>query len=149
MQLKNELYQLCLNFIEQRIATANEALLQAQEASQDDTKSSAGDKFETGREMAQQDINRNKQLLADAQQQKAILQSLKDIGDANTARNGSLLITNQGNFYISISAGQLQLEGKTYFAISAASPIGKLFIGKPVGEQVLFNGKTYLIQEIA
>lgn len=149
MQLKNELYQLCLNFIEQRIATANEALLQAQEASQDDTKSSAGDKFETGREMAQQDINRNKQLLADAQQQKAILQSLKDIGGANTARNGSLLITNQGNFYISISAGQLQLEGKTYFAISAASPIGKLFIGKPVGEQIFFNGKTYLIQEIA
>lgn len=149
MQLKNELYQLCLNFVEQRIGTANEALLQAQEASQDDTKSSAGDKFETGREMAQQDINRNKQLLADAQQQKAILQSLKDIGGADTARNGSLVITNQGSFYISISAGQLQLEGKTYFAISVASPIGKLFIGKPVGEQILFNGKAYLIQEIA
>jgi hypothetical protein len=149
MQLKNELYQLCLNFVEQRIATANEALLQAQQASQDDTKSSAGDKFETGREMAQQDINRNKQLLADAQQQKAILQSLKDIGSSETARNGSLVITNQGSFYISISAGQLQLEGKAYFAISVASPIGKLLIGKAVGEQVFFNGKTYLIQEIA
>jgi len=148
MQLKNELYQLCLNFIEQRIITANEALKQAQEASNDDTKSSAGDKFETGREMAQQDINRNKQLLADAQQQKAMLQSLKDLAVTPIARNGSLVMTNQSNFYISISAGQLQLEGKTYFAISAASPIGKLLIGKTVGSDFSFNGKTYLIQRL-
>lgn len=146
--MKQSLYQLCLNFIEQRIKTATEALQQAQEASNDDTKSSAGDKFETGREMAQQDINRNKQLLADAQQQKVILQSLADVGKSATVRSGSLVITNQGDFYISISVGQLQLEGKTYFAISAASPIGKLLIGKAVGEQFDFNGKMYSVIEV-
>lgn len=146
--MKQSLYQLCFNFIEQRIKTATEALLQAQEASNDDTKSSAGDKFETGREMAQQDINRNKQLLADAQQQKVVLQSLEDVGKSTTVRSGSLVITNQGSFYISISAGQLSLYGKTYFAISSASPIGKLLIGKAIGEGFAFNGKTYSVIEI-
>lgn len=146
--MKNELYQLCLAFIEKRIATATEALEQAQEASNDDTKSSAGDKFETGREMAQQDINRNKQLLADAKQQKSVLLALADVFETSKVRSGSLVITNNGNFYISISAGQLQLEGKTYFAISAASPIGKLLIGKAAGEQFDFNGKTYLVEQI-
>ena len=146
--MKSQLYQLCLAFIEQRINTANEALQQAQEASTDDTKSSAGDKFETGREMAQQDINRNKQLLADAQQQKAILLSLADVPKIEKVRSGSLVITNNGNFYISISAGQLQLEGKTFFAISAASPIGKLLLGKAIGEQFSFNGKTYFIEQV-
>jgi len=146
--LKQLLYQLCLDFVAQRINTATEALRQAQEASNDDTKSSAGDKFETSREMAQQDINRNKQLLADAQQQRAVLQSLADIREAVTVRSGSLVLTNQGSFYISISAGQLQLDGKIYFAISAASPIGKLLIGKSVGEEVAFNGKKYLIEQI-
>lgn len=146
--MKNELYQLCLDFIEKRIATATEALLQAQEASNDDTKSSAGDKFETGREMAQQDINRNKQLLADAQQQKVLLQSLAEVSETAKVRSGSLVVTNNGNFYISISAGQLQLEGKTYFAISAASPIGKLLIGRAVGDKVDFNGKAYAIESI-
>ncbi|WP_349678673.1 3-oxoacyl-ACP synthase [Pedobacter sp. UBA4863] len=146
--MKSQLYQLCLAFIEQRVNTANEALQQAQEASSDDTKSSAGDKFETGREMAQQDINRNKQLLADAQQQKAVLLGLVDVVEAEKVRSGSLVITNNGNFYISISAGQLQLEGKTYFAISAASPIGKLLLGKVIGEQFSFNGKTYLIEQV-
>lgn len=146
--MKQLLYQLCLDFVAQRINTATEALRQAQEASNDDTKSSAGDKFETSREMAQQDINRNKQLLADAQQQRAVLQSLADIREAVTVRSGSLVLTNQGSFYISISAGQLQLDGKIYFAISAASPIGKLLIGKSVGEEVAFNGKKYLIEQI-
>lgn len=146
--MKQLLYQLCLDFVAQRINTATEALRQAREASNDDTKSSAGDKFETSREMAQQDINRNKQLLADAQQQRAVLQSLADIREAVTVRSGSLVLTNQGSFYISISAGQLQLDGKTYFAISAASPIGKLLIGKSVGEEVAFNGKKYLIEQI-
>ena len=146
--MKDQLYQLCLAFIEKRIATATEALQQAQEASNDDTKSSAGDKFETGREMAQQDINRNKQLLADAQQQKSVLLTLADVAETVKARSGNLVITNNGNFYISISAGQLQLAGQTYFAISAASPIGKMLIGKAIGEQFDFNGKTYLIKEI-
>ena len=146
--MKTQLYQLCLDFVEQRINTATEALRQAQEASNDDTKSSAGDKFETSREMAQQDINRNKQLLADAQQQGAVLQSLADIRETTNIRSGSLVITNNGSFYISISAGQLSLEGKSYFAISAVSPIGKLLIGKAVGDQFDFNGKDYLIENI-
>lgn len=146
--MKDQLYQLCLNFVAQRIATANEALLQAQEASSDDTKSSAGDKFETGREMAQQDINRNKVLLADAKQQEALLASFKDLSSTKTARNGSVVLTSQGNFYLSISAGQLQYNGATYFAISAVSPIGKLLLGKSVGDTFTFNDKAYQIKEI-
>ena len=121
---------------------------QAQEASNDDTKSSAGDKFETSREMAQQDINRNKSLLADAQQQYNFLLTLTDIGEMPNVRSGSLVITDQGSFYISISAGQLALDGKVYFAISAVSPIGKLLLGKKVGEKFEFNGKGYEVQEI-
>ncbi len=134
--------------MEQRIATATEALKQAQEASNDDTKSSAGDKFETSREMAQQDINRNKLLLVDAQQQKAVLLSLKDVGKETAIRSGSVVLTDQGNFYVSISAGQLVLDDKAYFAISAVSPIGKLLLGKMIGADFEFNGKRYCVKEI-
>jgi len=147
--LKDQLYQLCLDFIDKRISNATEALQQTQEASNHDTKSSAGDKFETGREMAQQDINRNKQLLADAQQQKAVLLGLAELGESATVRSGSLVQTSQGHFFISISAGQLQVGGKVYFAISSASPIGKLLIGKSKGDTFDFNGKHYLIEQIS
>jgi hypothetical protein len=34
------------------------------------------------------------------------------------------------NYFLSISAGQLTVKGKVYFAISIVSPIGKLLLGK-------------------
>jgi transcription elongation GreA/GreB family factor len=146
--IKSDLYQLCVNFIETRIQTAEFALKQAREASNDDTKSSAGDKFETSREMMQQDIDRNKRLLIDAEENQRVLHSLKDAPFSESARNGSLVYTNNGNFYLSISAGQLQLDKELFFAISAVSPIGKLLLGKKKGEQFDFNGKKYQINEV-
>lgn len=148
-ELKASLYQLCLKFIEERIKTAETALQQAREASNDDTKSSAGDKYETSREMMQQDIDRNKRLLIDAEENQRVLNSISETQHSEEARNGSLVMTDQGNFYLSISAGQLHLDNKTYFAISAVSPIGKLLLGKQKGDKFDFNGRKYLIKEVA
>lgn len=146
--IKSSLYQLCLNFIKERIKTAEIALKQAREASNDDTKSSAGDKFEISREMMQQDIDRNKRLLIDAEENQSVLNSLKDAPFSNIARNGSLVYTNNGNFYLSISAGQLHLDKEIFFAISAVSPIGKLLLGKQKDDKFEFNGKKYHIKEV-
>lgn len=146
--IKAEVYQLCLNLVKTRIETAETALAQAQEASNDDTKSSAGDKFETTREMMQQDIFRNKSLLADAKQNLQVLDSLKDLPVVESVRSGALVYTNNGIFYISISVGQLNLQGQTVFAISAASPVGQLFIGKKVKDKFTFNNKEFIIEKI-
>jgi transcription elongation GreA/GreB family factor len=146
--IKAQLYQLCQQFITQRIETAETALEQAREASNDDTKSSAGDKFETTREMMQQDISRNKRLLEDALQNLQVLKSIQDIPVGDKIKNGSLVLTSEGAFYISISAGQLIVDGKTYFAISALSPIGQLLLGKKEGDNFSFNQKQYKIDTI-
>lgn len=145
--IKKTLYELCLSFIEQRIQTAETALEQAREASNDDTKSSAGDKYETSREMMQQDIDRNKRLLIDAQENLRLLKAV-EITDADVVKHGSLVNTNEGMFYISVSAGQLNAEGQVVFAISPASPIGKLLLGKKKGDSFSFNGKNYLIEAV-
>lgn len=147
--LKIALYQACLDFIHQRIQTAETALEQAREASNDDTKSSAGDKFETTREMMQQDISRNKRLLADAQQNLQMLESLQDVPVSLQVKNGSLVHTDNGVFYISISAGQIKLDSIQAFAISAVSPIGQLLLGKKEGESFSFNQNHYLIKKIS
>ncbi|MGY4386560.1 transcription elongation GreA/GreB family factor [Pedobacter sp. UYP24] len=147
-KIKETLYQLCLSFIEQRVQTAETALNQAREASNDDTKSSAGDKYETSREMMQQDIDRNKRLLIDAQDNLRVLKSVDISLQSAKVTHGSLVITNQGSFYISVSAGQLHVDGKPIFAISPASPIGKLLLEKSKGDGFDFNGKKYKIQDI-
>jgi hypothetical protein len=146
--IKSAVYALCMDSINNRIHTAETALAQAQEASNDDTKSSAGDKFETTREMMQQDISRNKRLLSDAKQSLQQLENLSDAPLADTVRNGALVYTSQGTFYISISAGQLKVEDQLVFAISAASPVGQLFIGKKVNDTFTFNQKEFKIEKI-
>jgi transcription elongation GreA/GreB family factor len=148
-EIKSTLYQLCLNFIEERIQTAETALVQAREASTNDTKSSAGDKYETSREMMQQDIDRNKRLLIDAEENQQLLHAIKDAPFTTVARNGSLVYTSEGNFYLSISAGQLHVGPETIFAISAISPIGKLLLGKQKGDHFDFNGKKYIVKAVA
>lgn len=130
----------------QRINTAEIALQQSQEASNDDTKSSAGDKFETTREMVSQDIARTKNLLFDGQQNLQLLISLESVPSADAVRNGSLVYTSKGIFYISISAGQIKVDDQLVFAISSASPIGKLMIGKKVGESFSFNQNEYTVE---
>ena len=148
-EFKAKLYQQCMEFIMQRINTAEIALKQSQEASNDDTKSSAGDKFETTREMVSQDIARTKNLLFDGQQNLQLLISLESVpSPGDTVRNGSLVYTSQGIFYISISAGQIKVEDQLVFAISSASPIGKLMIGKKRGESFSFNQSDYTIEDI-
>jgi hypothetical protein len=144
---KSRLYQLCLSFITQRIETAETALQQAQEASNDDTKSSAGDKFETTREMMQQDIARNKNLLADGRQNLSLLQSLVHVPAGDTVKNGSLVYTSRGLFYIGVGAGQLKLDDQLVFAISAISPIGQLMMGKQPGDTFSFNQTEYRIEK--
>ena len=146
--IKTQLYHLCQDLMGQRIETAETALEQAREASNDDTKSSAGDKFETTREMMQQDITRNKSLLMDAKQNLQVLEAIKDIPKSDRVKSGSLVETSEGVFYISISVGQLSVEGKPFFAISALSPIGQLLLGKKVNDSISFNNKKYVIKDI-
>ncbi|RYZ23454.1 MAG: 3-oxoacyl-ACP synthase [Sphingobacteriales bacterium] len=131
-----------------RIANAEQAILQAVEASQDDTKSSAGDKYETTREMMQQEIDRNKKALYEAGMQEQLLKQAGHVSQQTVVEAGSVVETSAGNFYISIGMGQVQIEEGMFIALSPASPLGKQFIGAVKGDQVLFNGNSYLIKAI-
>ncbi|MFQ3174824.1 MAG: transcription elongation GreA/GreB family factor, partial [Flavobacterium sp.] len=48
----------------------------------------------------------------------------------------------------SISAGQLEVANKMYFAVSVSSPIGKLLLGKQENDVISFNGMLYKVQKI-
>jgi transcription elongation GreA/GreB family factor len=146
--LKSQLYQLCLTFIQNRIENIEYSLQQARQASNDDTKSSAGDKYETTREMMQQEMDRNSKLLYEAGQQKIALQQVEQVDVAKEVKNGSLVLTSSGNFYISISASEMNIDGQKFIAVSQAAPIGRTFIGSKVGDELNFNGNKYLVKEI-
>ena len=138
---KPALHALCHAFIEQRIGAARTAMQAAQESSSSETKSSAGDKYETGREMANAERDRNAAHMQQAQQLQAELARISPDAPCDTVRPGALVITSLGRFYISISAGKLVLDGPEIFAVSAAAPVAVALKGRRAGEEAAFNGK--------
>lgn len=141
--IKPKLYARCLAYVQERILTATEAMQAAQESANSESKSSAGDKYETGRAMAQLERDRHAQLLADAKRMLADLEKINPGITTSVVVPGSLVRTSRGTFFLAISAGKLTLDGADYFAVSVASPIGALLLGKRVGEVVMFNKMGY------
>ncbi len=146
--LKHQLHSFCLTYIHERITAAQAAIQTAQLSANEETKSSAGDKYETGRAMAQLEIEKNTSHLVEAIKLKQVLDQISADQKTTTIQVGSLVITNQGNFYIAISAGQFLIDGKTYFAISAASPMGQKLTGLSVETSFTFNKKEFLITQV-
>src|SRR6202000_1151954 len=105
IEIKKTLYRMCIEYVQKRMEAAQLAINEAQKASNDDTKSSAGDKYETGREMAQQQTNRHLAQLNEANKLKVALNQISPAVISDEAEPGSLVITDGGNFYIAISAG--------------------------------------------
>jgi transcription elongation GreA/GreB family factor len=146
--LKEQLHRQCLAFVQERMDNARQAIELAEQSAEEDTKSSAGDKYETGREMLQQEKNRGMAQLAEANKLLVVLNRIGTGGQSDKVSEGSVVLTDNGNFYIAISAGVLSIEGKSFFAVSPASPIGAKLTGCMPGDTFDFNGKTYLIEQV-
>jgi transcription elongation GreA/GreB family factor len=114
-----------------------------------ETKSTAGDKYETARAMIhieQEQINR--QLAEALAQQSALAQIDLSIHSEQVVR-GSLVDTDQGLFFISTSIGKMIVEDSTVYAISPQSPLGIKLTGLSVGKQTSVNGKAYTVNVIS
>jgi transcription elongation GreA/GreB family factor len=146
--IKTHLYQACLKLVDQRILNAKEALEDVQTGANEETKSTAGDKHDTSRAMMQIEAEQNAKQLAEAERLKHALKQININKKNSAAELGSLVITNKGNYFLSIGIGKLEIEGQIYFALSAGSPLGELLIGKTEGSSFSFNNQDFEVLKI-
>jgi hypothetical protein len=142
LKIKEALFSQCESFVNKRLQTVEAVLSSNQKALQSETKSSAGDKHETGRAMLQLEMEKAGQQLAGITQMQVVLSKIDISKTSKNACLGSVIITAKVSYFLSISAGQLVVADKRYFAISVSSPIGKLLLGKQEKDMISFNGKT-------
>lgn len=147
-KFKEALYEACLQAVESRIGHAEEALMQARDASRDETKSSAGDKYETTREMMQQDIDRNSTQLYEAKKLSFQLEQCRDAEIDDTVVPGALVKTSKAWMYIAVSIGKLQIGEYSVFVVSPASPVGQALIGRSCGSAFTINGIDQTIESV-
>ena len=134
---KAEILQIIHDKLSEKIATL-EKMISETRASNNETKSSMDDKYETSREMVQQQINNLQVQLNENIQAR---NSLKTINTNlhQTIGLGSLVQTDKGLFYIAVSLGEIIYNETKIFVISTESPLGKALYGKKRGEEISLN----------
>ncbi len=149
MQIKEELKQICLNRIQAKIDETYSRISSLQKDLGSETKSSAGDKHETGRAMIQLEMEKESQKLKSFASMRSALDRMDLENQSELVRLGSLVKTSISNYFISASLGVLKAGHESYFAISLQSPIGQLLLGKKEGDSIHFNGREIQINSIS
>ena len=145
-QMKSELLEIIHQKISEKIQKL-EQLIAETRASNNDTKSSMGDKYETSREMLQQEINNLQIQLNEHLKSQQILKNINP-NPHKIVTLGSLVETEKGMFFIAISLGELSFSQEKIFVISAESPLAKAMNGKKVGDVFLINNSSQTIINI-
>ena len=148
MNIKQQLYKQCQEFVSSKLNTIEKTIQSNKNDLSSETKSSAGDKHETGRAMLQLEMEKAGQQLVVANEMQLQLDRIDLAVGSNLVRLGSVVITSQMNYFIAVSGGQIKVGNKTFFAISSSSPIGMLLIGKKKGETILFREQKIKITDV-
>lgn len=146
--IKQELYEQCLQFVDDKLKTVERQIKDIQESLSSETKSSAGDKHETGRAMLQLEREKAGQQLAEIENTKMLLSKIGISKSSNIIGLGSAVCTTGANYFLAVSAGVIDAEGKSYFAISPNTPIGLLLKGKRKGDKVVFREAGFEIESV-
>lgn len=148
MKLKEIIFNTIIESLDTKSNKARQTIEYIKESRNKDTKSSAGDKFETGREMMQIEINKNEAVLAELVNLKNLLSKMVLQKDYKKVEFGTIVYTNRGNYFISIAHRKIELDGISYFPISLVSPIGKILYHKVINDKFNFQGREFLIENI-
>ena len=148
MNLKAQLNLKCQEILDKRLLVIQDSISDIQKALQSETKSSAGDKHETGRAMLQLEREKAGQQLAELQKLNETLQKIDTETQHNIVALGSIVRATDSNYFISISIGEIKLKNESFYGISIATPIGQLLFSKSVGDKIRFRAKTFTIIDV-
>ena len=141
---KSQIQASLRSILENTLEEARREYILAKESRDSDTKSSAGDKFETGREMMQREMDKLSALVDNTLNSIAKLDRIADLPASVVISEGSLVETDQETYFISIGYGKLD----SIYAISIESPLGLELKGKRVGDRIEMRGRHITIKSI-
>lgn len=145
---KSAAHTACYSLLDKKIERLRGQINDAQQAASDNTKSSAGDKFETGREMMKREIDKLSLQLSQASRQQHLLEQIDPNKSHEKIGAGSLVHTSEGIYYFSVPVGKISTDQGTFFALSLAAPIGKALQGKQAGDLVHFMQRQIKIESV-
>jgi len=148
-EFKAKVYQTAIDQLKGKEKLLAEERKNIIESILEEEKNSAGDKYETSREMISQDLNSIEKQIAQCKYDLEEIYRLNTIKDTPpTIQEGTLVKLGSDWFLLAVSIGQIKVEDSKVFLLSKNSPLGELLIGKKKKDQVNFRGKMNLIEEV-
>lgn len=145
---REEIFEEINTQLRQEISESQEYLEGLLVSRNNDTKSSAGDKYETGRAMMQQEIDRAEDRIQQLRKQRNEIERLQKVEQNRSCQPGAIVQLENELFLLGPAVGKLKLNGVILFSISMASPLGQLLSGKEEGDFVQFRGKANEIHKV-
>lgn len=146
--LKQNLHTQCMMVVNEKMNSLQQAMAVLESSMKDETKSSAGDKYETGREMLKQEMEKLATQLKEVMKQRQLLQQLNVLHEAEAVQQGAVVLCDKGNFYIAAGLGRLVIAEKKFIAVSAVSPLAQKMMGLKQGDKFIFNAQEYQLLHI-
>ncbi|MBN9385642.1 MAG: hypothetical protein J0H74_33115 [Chitinophagaceae bacterium] len=148
LALKAALKQYGLDLIRRRIEVARQAAGQAQEAANNEEKSSAGDKYETGRAMGhlQQEMYARQQ--AEYEREYTALHQIRTETLCTTPIPGAFIQCADIGFFMTAGLGKQTVDGNIILFLSPTAPLAGALQNKRAGDTFIFNGRTLTIEDI-
>ncbi len=147
--MKSTILPYVKTYLDQRMQTSLDAMNAAQESANGESKSSAGDKYETSRAMGHLDRDMHARMYQQTLEERILIERIDESIIFKKVALGAFISTSMGDFFLSVSIGQVKIDEKPIMIISPQSPIGVLLMGKIVGDKINFRGKEAEVLAIA
>ena len=147
LDIKHRLLDECLRQQTDFVENARQAMEDAQ-ASANESQGAIEDKFESFREACHIQRDMFAKQLDEAIGKLGILKRIVRNKVNEDISLGSIVKTDAQNYFISVSLGEIVVDGDKYFAISPASPVFQAMAGKTKGESFTFRDKKVQVLDL-
>ena len=149
MKIKQQLHLKCQELLQNRLRVVEKSMNDIYNDLESETKSTVGDKHETGRAMLHLEREKLGHQLAIINNQLQVFNKINLEAQTSRVVLGSLVYTTQANYFISVSKGELKVDKIRAYAISPISPVGQALMSKAVDETVFYNNQKIKILKIS
>ena len=144
-EIKEALFKICAEKVENRYQKIKQVLEDIKESLLEESKSTAGDKHETGRAMLDIERENTSKQLQEVEVLMSILKKIDINSKSDYVRLGSLVKTDKATYFISLSIGAVDLNKKSYVCVALNSPMGEALLGKKKEDTFTFNNQEYKV----
>lgn len=137
----------CMQLLHTKVGELKRTLADFQDSANSETKSTAGDKFDTSRSMMQLEVDKIYNQIKISNDELVKLSNIPT-DTCLSVRMGAIVQTDKNVLYLSIGLGQVMYKEERLFCLSANAPIAQKIMGLKVGDSYEMNGNIFVIKEI-